>query len=110
MTHCLFPFSASVKLNDDGSGYAGAQDVALFDLDEECTEKMAVRIRYGINPSFALSNLKSSQAIGGIRLFASELSKVLLFLNESMSLYPDSALTKYGCHTRVHYQDNTWFK
>ena len=106
----FIPFSASVKLKDDNSGYASAQDVALFDLDEECAERMGVRIRYGLNPSFAISNIKNNQAIGGIRLFASELSKVMLFMNESMSLYPDSALNKYGGHTRVDYQDNTWFK
>ena len=79
-------------------------------MNEECADIMAVRVRYGANPSFSLSNLKSNQAIGGIRLFTSELNKVLFFLNESMSLYPDSALTKYGFHTRVDYDDNTWFK
>ena len=84
----FIPFSASVKLKDDNSGYASAQDVALFDLDEECAERMGVRIRYGLNPSFAISNIKNKQPIGGIRLFASELSKVMLFMNEQCHCIP----------------------
>ena len=79
-------------------------------MDEECADIMSVRVRYGPNPSFSLTNLKNNQAIGGIRLFTSELNKVLFFFNELLCLYPDSTLTKYGCPSRVDYDDNTWFK
>ena len=99
-----------VKLADDNTEYASAQDVALMDLDEACQERMNMKIRYGKNPSFALSNLKNERPIGGIRVFASELHKILLFMNESMSLYTDSALNQYAGHARVPYQDTTWFK
>ena len=70
-------FLAEVKLKDDNSEYACAQDVALLDLDEKCQERMSIRIRYGLIPSIDLSNMKNNQPIGGIRLFASELHKVM---------------------------------
>ena len=95
--HFLF-IIADVKLADDNSDYASGQDVALMDLDEACQERMIMKIRYGKNPTFALSNLKNERPIRGIRIFASELHKMLLFMNESMSLYSDNALNQYTGH------------
>ena len=108
MTLCLL-FIANLKLHDDETAYASGQDVGMYELDEECAEIMSVRVNYGPNPSFSMTNLRNNQAIGGIRLFTSELQKVMFFFNELMNLYPDSTLTKFGAPSRVDYDKKYYF-
>ena len=102
--------AANIKLADDNIDYASGQNVALMDLDEAVQERISIKIKNGRNPSFALSNLKNERLIGGICVFASELHKMLLLMNESMSLYSDKELNQYTGHARVDYQDMKWFK
>ena len=95
--------------DDTETGSASGQDVEMYQMDEECGQLISVRVNYGANPSFTLSNLKNNQVMSGIRLFTSELQKVMTFFNEQMNLYPDSVLTKFGAPSRVAYDNNSWF-
>ena len=66
--------------DDSETGSACGQDVEMYQMDEECGQLVSVRVKYGANPSFTLLNLKNNQVISGIRLFTSELQKVMTFL------------------------------
>ena len=81
----------------------------MYEMDEECGQIISMKVNYGANPSFTLSNLKNNRAISGIRLFASELQKVMTFYNETMNLYPESVLSRFGAPSRVPYDNNSWF-